>query len=357
MDPHRDLLISYTLLPWLNPARTRLLLATFEDTSEIRRTSTASLAALLNLSRERARVVRDPLQLPHVRQTVDEWRDRVIALGDADYPKLLTEIPDPPTALYVLGNRKLLSSKCLAIVGSRKSSRYGEAVAQLLSRTLARAGLTVVSGMARGIDAAAHDAALESDGATIAVLGTGIDITYPKSSTKLAAKILDRNGLFVSELPPGRPPRAANFPVRNRIISGLSLGVVIVEASERSGSLITARLAAEQDREVFAVPGSIFSPGSVGPHRLAQYGARLVHDTADILEELGLESGEQAVSATTEGPGSEVLAHLTPDEPMHLDSLGLATGIPPGRLTMLLLDLENAGLIEELPGGFYAMRP
>lgn len=358
MDEHRDLLISYTLLPWLNPARTRILLQTFGDLSDVRQTSTPALASLLNLSRERASAVRDPLRVPEIRQAVSEWRDEVVALCDSDYPDRLAQIHDPPTALYVRGERRTLNTDAVAIVGSRRASRYGTAAAELLASHIASAGLTTVSGLARGIDGTAHRATVEGGGRTIAVLGTGIDIVYPSSHQTLARRIVDSGGVLVSELAPGQPPRPSNFPVRNRIISGLALGSIIVEATARSGSLITARLTAEQDRELFVVPGSIFSAGSEGPHRLAQYGAKLVHDANDVLEELGLDRFDphSKPMPRSEEAGA-IHACLRADEPVHVDVIVSETGIGAGRVAIGLIELEEAGLIEALPGSYYALRP
>ncbi|HYO78033.1 MAG TPA: DNA-processing protein DprA, partial [Thermoanaerobaculia bacterium] len=195
----------------------------------------------------------------------------MIAIVDDDYPRMLREIVDPPLALHYLGDRSLIAQPSLAIVGSRRATPYGVNVAEHLARKLAPTGLTIVSGLARGVDSAAHRAALECGGKTIAVLGTGIDVVYPRSNLSLFRRIAEE-GLIVTEFPPGSPPRQEHFPIRNRIISGLSHGTVIVEATSRSGSLITARMAAEQNREVFAVPGSIFSAGAEGTNRLIQYG-------------------------------------------------------------------------------------
>src|SRR3982751_376828 len=211
----------------------------------------------------------------------------ILILDDGSYPNLLREIADPPITLYVRGDwQACLEQPCVAVIGSRQCSTYGENASEMLSRDLAARGITIVSGLARGIDSAAHKGALQGKGRTVAVLGTGIDGVYPKENTRLVREILDSGGCLVSQFPLGTPPLKDNFPYRNRIISGLSLGVLIVEASERSGSLITARLATEQNREVMAVPGNITSGNSYGTNYLIKSGAKLVQQWQDIVAEL-----------------------------------------------------------------------
>jgi DNA processing protein len=277
-------------------------------------------------------------------------RDRVIVLGDDGYPVLLKEIVDPPLALHFRGDVSLLARPAVAIVGSRKASPYGVNADGELARQIAGAGIVIVSGGARGIDAAAHHAALDAGGATIAVLGTGIDVVYPASNRRLFHHIEER-GLIVSEFPPGTPPKPENFPMRNRVISGLARGTVIVEATNRSGSLITARMAAEQGRDVFAVPGSIFSAGSEGTHRLVQSGAKLVHDANDVLEEFpgGLRV-TQAPAAEPEPPLKEVLDVLSKDDGAHVDTVAAKVGRTPALVAESLLQLELEGWIRALPG-------
>jgi DNA processing protein len=277
-----------------------------------------------------------------------------VAIVDDGYPPLLREIVDPPFALFYRGDLSLLQQPMVAMVGSRRASSYGMNAAAHLARQLVSAGVVIVSGLARGIDAASHQAALEAGGKTIAVLGTGIDLEYPRSHVRLAGDIVDR-GLILTEFPPGTPPLAANFPVRNRLISGITLGTVIVEATSRSGSLITARTAAEQGREVFAVPGSIFAAGTEGTHRLIQYGAKLVHDANDILEELpgGLRLADSQSAAEPESPLREVLAAFTRDEGMHIDALATKLGRSVANLSDAVLQLELGGWLKALPGARY----
>ena len=282
-------------------------------------------------------------------------------MNDPDYPELLLQIPDPPPFLYLYGRLEQKAS-AIAVVGSRMATRYGVSVARRLSADLAACGLTVVSGMARGIDTAAHDGALLGGGRTIAVLGSGLDRIYPTENQRLARKI-GQNGAVISEFPLLTEPEPHNFPVRNRIISGMCYGTVIVEATKKSGSLITARLANEQNREVFAVPGSIQSFKSTGTHTLIKQGAKLVENAQDVLEEI---AGAVFLNNTQNDirprPANEPI-ELTPEEnvvyrnldpyPVHIDDLGRKTAIAPGKLSSLLLALELKGMVEQLPGKFF----
>jgi DNA processing protein len=349
----RDLTIALSLLPFLTPNRTRLLLECFDPVSMACDASTTLLSGLLSLPPDLAGQVKNPLT-QEKRDCVRSLRDAVVTIDDDAYPPLLREIPDPPLVLHFRGDISLLAQPSIAIVGSRRASPYAINVAQQLATQLASAGLVVVSGLARGIDTAAHRAALDSSAKTIAVLGTGIDLTYPPANRRLFDRIAGE-GLIVTEFAPGTPPRRENFPIRNRVISGLTAGTVIVEATSRSGSLITARMAAEQNREVFAVPGSIFSAGSEGTHRLIQYGAKLVHDANDVLEELpgDLRLAQTPARIEPDGPLGEVLAALTRDEGRHVDHIAAQTGQTSATVAESLLQLELEGWIRALPGARY----
>lgn len=296
-------------------------------------------------------MVKNPLTCRAKIETVAALRDRVITQLDPDYPPLLKAIHDPPLVLHFRGRKELLTKPAIAVVGSRQASPYGVNAADEIARWIVNAGLGVVSGLARGVDAAAHTSTLDAGGSAVAVLGNGIDIVYPRDNAPLYRR-LEEEGVIVTELAPGRPPRRENFPVRNRIIAGLTLGTVIVEATGRSGSLITARLANEQGREVFVVPGSIFAPGSEGPHRLAQCGAKLIHDVDDILHELRDEfqpAGHEP-PPLPDSPLREVLQALSREEGRHFDHLAQAVGGSPGSLSQVLLELEIDGWIRALPG-------
>ena len=292
----------------------------------------------------------------------------VLVLGDAAYPAPLLHSPDPPLLLYLHGDPALLASPCLAIVGSRQPSAQGRDNAHHFAKDLAGRGWTIVSGLAAGVDGAAHEGALAADGRTIAVVGTGIDRIYPPSHRALAHRIAE-TGLLVSELCLGTPPLAANFPQRNRIIAGLSRGTLVVEAALRSGSLITARLASEAGREVLAIPGSILAAQSAGCHALIRQGAALVDSPAQVADELGplplLATTTAGPSTNTvaaadaldaaEAPEDVVLAALGHD-PQSLDTLIDRCGWPAHSLSAHLLNLELDGRVARLPGGLYQRR-
>jgi DNA processing protein len=283
---------------------------------------------------------------------------QLLRWGHERYPPHLAEIADPPCALYLRGTLEPADRCAVAVVGTRRASSYGRDVAALLSRDLARAGVTVVSGLALGIDGSAHRGALSAVGRTVAVLGCGVDVAYPASHAALAAEIIER-GALLSEYPMGSGPEPWRFPARNRIVSGLSLGTVVVEGTEKSGAMITADFAAEQNRDVFAVPGDIRSPRSEGPHRLIQEGAKLVRCAQDIMTELGIVSSpaDGAVQLALDG------MDLSDEEARVLETLSLQPSlvdetIAESRLTVpqvsaALLTLELKGLIRKLPGNAF----
>jgi DNA processing protein len=281
---------------------------------------------------------------------------QLVTFDNQYYPELLRQINNPPPLLYLLGNSRLLSRPSVAIVGSRAATSYGKRVASLLARGLVENGVTVVSGMALGIDGAAHRGALDGSGATVGVLGCGLDVIYPRQHETLYREIR-KQGLLISEYPVGTRPDGFRFPARNRIIAGLCLGVVVVEAAARSGSLITAGLALEEGREVFAVPGQVDSFKSKGTHWLLQQGAKLVQSVDDILEELAgvlgpLHPGDVAETAAcsiSDDGGGELLRHIDV-YPMARDELIRCCGLDAGRVAELLLFLELEGLVEILPG-------
>lgn len=289
----------------------------------------------------------------------------IVTISDPDYPPLLLQIPDPPPFLYVYGSLDR-SIKNVAVVGSRNATGYGIATTKRLCSALASFEVTIVSGMAVGIDTAAHQGALMGKGKTIAVLGSGLERVYPAENINLFHQIAE-NGAVISEFPLMTEPEARNFPIRNRIISGISLGTVVVEATRKSGSLITARLAAEQNREVYAVPGSIQSFKSTGTHTLIKQGAKLVEHAQDILEELSpVIKAQAAANNTNQG---EITAKLPPplsaDEsavfevlgpyPVHIDELVRKLSMEPGKLASILLKLELKGIAQQAPGKFFSI--
>jgi len=281
--------------------------------------------------------------------------NRIITLADGDYPRALLESDSPPLLLYVKGRTDLLGrERMLAIVGSRNATRQGEADATAFATALSAAGITIISGLALGIDAAAHRGALAGSGATIAVIGTGADRIYPARNAGLAREIAE-HGLILSEFPLGTPPLAANFPRRNRLIAGLAQGCLVVEAAARSGSLITARLAAESGREVFAIPGSIHSPLSKGCHELIRQGAKLVESAQDIAEELRWEAVLSPAKSPLmpADPREAALLAALGHAPCGVDALVERTGLTTESLIAILLSLELAGRVAQLPGGLY----
>jgi DNA processing protein len=287
-----------------------------------------------------------------------------IARREKSYPRMVEEIFDPPLLLYARGDLGVLSRPCVAIVGTRKPTVYGLQIAEGLAFDLARRDVTTVSGLARGIDAAAHRGCLGGGAPTVAVLGCGIDIVYPREHRLLSRKI-EECGVLISEFPPGTSPSPQNFPVRNRIISGLAIGTLIIEAREYSGSLITARLAMEQDRDIFAVPGNVTSSQSFGPNYLIKQGAKLVQSWRDIVEEfpsdlrhrIMLKEDRMTRQMPEQEPmgedESELLRLLKTDEAMQFDRILSGSGLPIPQLSNLLLNLEMKGLIRQVPGNLY----
>jgi len=278
-----------------------------------------------------------------------------VFIDDPVYPQHLRHIYDPPKILYVRGNIDVLQLQMFAVVGARKASPYGLSVAQSVSRDLAEAGLCVVSGMARGIDTAAHRGALGVDKPTVAVLGCGVDVVYPRENKKVMEEIIDK-GAVISEFPPGTAPMAGNFPVRNRIISGLSRGILVVEAADKSGSLITADLALEQGRDVFAVPGQVTNSVNRGAHRLIKQGAKLVEDAGDILEDFGYSffakpaTGEKQADLTGD---EKKIYNIISDDPVSSETIIVKTGFNTSQVLAILLELELRGLVSQLPGQRY----
>jgi DNA processing protein len=354
-DPGLAGWLQLTLTPGLGGAAVRAMLQRFGLPQSIVQRKRAELAAYA------APEVIASLDSAQVAEAVErglEWASgpgrHIVTLADDSYPRLLLEISDPPPLLYTVGRLELLRQPSLAMVGSRNASAQGERNAESFAQALSDAGFTIVSGLALGIDAAAHRGGLGGRGSTIAVLGTGIDIRYPRRNAPLAEEIGAR-GLLVSEFPLGTGPIASNFPRRNRLISGLAQGCLVVEAALASGSLITARAAADQGREVFALPGSIHSPLSKGCHALIKTGAKLVESAEDVLAELGgfrASASASTTAATGEQPAGGLLAHMGHD-PVDVDSLCTRAGISAEQVSSELLRLELDGRITSLPGGLY----
>jgi len=360
-----------TLSPGVGNETARRLLTAFGSPQAVFDQSAASLRQAGSTDKLVKAIQTVPPQLAALLQTTCEWLalgpDRCVAtLGDVAYPAPLLNIEDPPLMLYMLGAgvnvmhaASEIIANSLAIVGSRNPTPQGESNARQFAKAFAEAGICVVSGLALGVDGAAHDGALLGGGQTIAVVGTGLDRVYPKKHLTLAHRIAQQ-GLLMSEFPLGTPPLTANFPRRNRIISGLTRGTLVVEAALKSGSLITARLAAEQGKEVFAIPGSIHSPQSRGCHALIKQGAKLVELAQDVLEELNLlpagmsespHSGKSRDDSDTKPPQETPLIAALGFDSVTLDELQARTGLDTPRLQAQLLELELDGRVARLPGG------
>jgi DNA processing protein len=353
LDKYLQPWLRLALIPGLSTKALRELLVAFGSPDNI---LSASRAALLRHVPDRiAQLVCDggaADALPAVGRWLDDPANQVLTLADDAYPQLLLQIPDPPPLIYTKGRVELLAKPALAVVGSRHATPQGMATAESFAQALSDGGLTIVSGLALGIDAAAHRGGLAGRASSIAVVGTGIDIVYPAHNRDLA-HALARDGLLLSEFPLGTPALAANFPRRNRLISGIARGCLVVEAATASGSLITARLANEQGREVFAVPGSIHSPQSKGCHQLIKQGAKLTERAQDILEELGFPAVAPA-EAPARIRGDKHAHHVLEQlgyEPCDIDALMARTGLDSAIVTAALSQLEIDGVIAVLPGG------
>jgi len=357
-DPGLASWLQLTLTPGLGAAALRGLLKQFGLPQEIlarKRAELAAYAPAAALEAVNSEAVRGAVA--HALEWAGQPGHHIVTLADESYPRALLEIPDPPALLYASGRLELLPLPSFAIVGSRNATAQGESNAESFARALSDAGLVIVSGLAVGIDAAAHRGGLAGAASTIAVLGTGVDVIYPRRNTELAGAVAAR-GLLLSEFPLGSGPAAHNFPRRNRVISGLARGCLVVEAALASGSLITARAAADQGREVFAIPGSIHSPLSKGCHALIKTGAKLVESAEDVLSELagfrpsGYASTTAVESSSTASGSTALLAHMGHD-PVDVDSLCLRAGMSAEQVSSELLRLELAGQVAALPGGLY----
>lgn len=354
-------------LPGVGPVLFHRLLQAFESPAQVFDTPAKELRAVRGVSFALAQSIRNFRQWDRVEEQLSRLKAfgaRVLTLDDPLYPVRLREIPFPPPLLFVKGEIKPEDSLALAIVGTRGASYYGTKTCRSLARELAYRGVTVVSGLARGIDTAAHQGSLEGGGRTLAVLGCGLDVVYPPENRELYHRIPDQ-GALVTEYLLGAPPEAHNFPRRNRIVSGLALGVLVVEAGLKSGAHITAQCALEQGREVLAVPGPVTSPTSQGPHRWIKEGAKLVQDVNDILAELPHrvpaqpEGDRPAEAPVSPRPAffrvDDPLLPLLGSEPLQLEELVQASRLPAPEVMSRLTLLELQGLVRELPGKCYVL--
>jgi DNA processing protein len=347
------------IVPAIGPAKVRALLDHFGDLENAWRADAGALkqagmdrAAIRNLVQVRARIDLDAEMTKLAKHEIT-----ALTWEDPDYPSLLKEIYAPPPVLYVRGQLFPDDEWAVGVVGTRRATVYGKQVARMLGQDLARNRVTVVSGLARGIDSVAHQAALDAGGRTIAVMACGLDRVYPPEHRHLAQAILD-SGALVSDYPVGTPPEARNFPPRNRIISGLSLGVVVVEAGQKSGALITTDFALDQGREVFAVPGNIVSRNSVGCNRLIHDGAKMVLGIEDILEELNLTMIEHQSQARAVLPADQTeaqLLSLISDAPTHVDEVCRSSQLPIHQVSSTLAMMELKGMVRQVGGMHYVL--
>lgn len=353
--------LGFNLVKGIGPAKLQALLDYFGDLDAAWR---ANKTQLERIGIDRRAIAtffetRDEVDLDRYRAQVEEAGLQVLTWASDDYPRYLREIPGAPPVLYVAGELEDVDRWAVAVVGTRRLTAYGRQVTRKLVSGLVRQQVTIVSGLARGIDAIAHQVAVEQSGRTIAVLGSGPDVIYPPENRPLARKIvLEGKGAILSEYALGAPPEAKNFPPRNRVISGLALGTIVVEAGERSGALITADFALEQNREVFAVPGNINSRASKGTNWLIQQGAKLVTCVEDVLEELNLTMVPQQAAAQTFLPESAeeaaLLEHLSP-QPRHVDELSRASGLPSAEVSSTLAMMELKGVVQQVGGMKYVL--
>ncbi|MDH3346763.1 MAG: DNA-processing protein DprA [Desulfobulbaceae bacterium] len=358
--------LTLSAIPGLGPALIHRLVKRFGSPAGVFEGREKDFAEIKGIGRAMARRLSDRIVVKNIVEAVErqlEYCDRnnihLLCYEDNDYPSLLREIYDPPAVLYVRGDMGCLNSPSVAIVGSRAATSYGKRTSFQIAENLSGRGVTVVSGLALGVDSEAHKGALQGGGATVGVLGCGIDVVYPRPNKKLFEKVAN-GGVVISEYGPGVQPEGFRFPARNRIISGLSLGVVVVEAALRSGSLITARMALEQGREVFAVPGRVDSVKSAGTHHLIREGAVLIHQAGEILDELGIVGMIEQSSKESKVPLTEMCSESEKQllcsletYPKSIDEIIGYSGLTPAEIHDILLRLELRGLVRHLPGQQY----
>jgi len=365
----REAYIALNMIDGVGPVRLRALRDQFGTPEAILTASKQELMRVEGVGEEVARSIagwREQIDLDAELERIEKGNARVVTCDDPEYPKNLREIYDPPLVLYVKGTLKAGETLAIGVVGSRRTTLYGQDMARKLAFQLARLGVTVVSGLARGIDTAAHNGALQAKGRTVAVIGCGIDVVYPAENKKLADEIVEKGGAVVTEFPFGVKPDKQNFPMRNRIISGWSMGVVVVEANLKSGALITAGQAAEQGRQVFAVPGRADSILSRGTNKLIKDGAKLTEDVEDVLSEFEYLLPKQAVETTeTDAAGrgtkpalkfseieEKVIAQMSREE-TGIDDIIRSSGLTSAAVSATLLALEMKRVVRQLPGKLY----
>ena len=360
MDPERKSLLMLYLLDGIGSARLRLLKKRFGSFTHAASASISELTELAGIDKKIAIDIHNAVTEEKAEQqlaTAERLGVRVLTIWDPEYPDSLKNIFDPPTVLFVRGRIDSIDRTALAIVGTRRPSQYGKLATEKFTRELVSNGVTIISGLARGIDTVSHQTSIQHGGRTIAVLGCGQDVFYPPENRGLVEKI-KTNGAVISEFVFGTKPDAPNFPRRNRIVSGLSLGVFVIEAGEKSGALITANYALEQNREVFALPGNIYNPRSLGCNRLLQSGAKLVIRVEDILDEIQPQLNSLLKKPVRLNPvvlneNEKKILDLLTSESMHIDSIAIRLQMAPAKALGVLLTLELKNLVRQLPGKYF----
>jgi len=354
--------LGLSLIPGIGEVRFNRLLKHFKRVSDVFNAEVEVLAEVGRISRKMAESIKRGYDCAEVQKILAKLSNagiKIVTMEDADYPGKLREIYDPPPVLYFAGDMPSANAPSVAVIGSRKASSYGKSMTERITAELVAAGMVIVSGFARGIDYVAHSTAIENRGKTIAVMGCGLDIIYPSENKQLYEKII-RSGCAITEFKPGTPPEAGNFPKRNRIISGISAGVVIIEAAQKSGALLTARHALDQGREVFAVPGPANSASSEGTNKLIKSGAKMTTSVADILEELRIQFKTPPISQSEKRKmesldGDQKLIYQNLDENgVQIDRLAALVSVAMPKLLGLLLEMELSGYVRTLPGKRYA---
>lgn len=351
--------VGFSLIPGIGPVRFGQLLKYFGDMAGAWAASPAELkqAGLDSSSIQSITISRPKISLEEEMEKLDRYEVKALTSHDTDYPARLKEIYDFPPVLYIKGSLLPQDEWCIAVVGTRRATVYGRQVTEEITADLVRNKITIASGLARGIDTVAHRSTLEAGGRTLAVFACGLDTVYPAENSEMSRRIPSQ-GALISEYPLGTKPRPENFPRRNRILSGLSLGVLVVEAGETSGAIITAHLALEQNRDVFAIPGSILSPASIGTNKLIQAGAKLVRDYRDILEELNLTAVACQMEMKELLPASEtesILFQKLSAEPLHIDAVCRLSGLPVSTVSSTLAMMELRGLVKQVGAMNYSL--
>ncbi len=353
----KDYCLAFSLAPGIGPKTFNLLFRNFDSAKSAWNAPELEVVSILKPAlTSKFLKFRKEFNFEKYKKQLVAQKISFVSIQDKNYPELLKQIPNPPIVLYAKGNLDLLSRENkIAIVGTRKITNYGRQITEMFAGELAKSGLVIVSGMALGVDGVAHESTIESSGKTIAVLGNGVDLPYPYENQKLYEEILDSDGLIISEYPPGMPPSVGSFPARNRIVAGLSVGILVTEGASDSGSLITANFGLDYNRKVFAVPGPITSPLSKAPLDLISKGARLVTSTSDILKEFDIKSSNEKKIVKGETKEENLIIKILENESMGFDEIARITKIDSSKLGGILSMMEIKGIIKTLGSGLFSL--